>query len=590
VAGIATWAADHGWGPFAHGSLLARMGMLQAFNATVAFTSFFLAALVSERMRDREALEQAASELEGRVERRTAELSAANKRLTREITERKDAEGRLRQRERQLAEAQQMARVGSWEWLIPENQVTWSDEMYRIHGYRAQEFPVTFEKAVERVVPEDLDGIRRNLAAALRKGAEHALPPNEYRIVRSDGEERVLVGRARLIVDSRGEPYRLVSTVQDITEDKRAEREHRIAETLQRSLFPDELPEIPGVALAARYVPATTGMEVGGDWYDVVPLPDGHVGVAIGDVAGHGLRAAATMGQLRMALRAYALEEGSPLQVVRRIRELVQRLVPSEMATLLYLVFDLDSGSITFSNAGHLPPLLVPAQGPAIYLEEGLAPPLGAAPHPEYDVEATAKISPGSILLLFTDGLVERRGVSLRHGLGRLKEEAGTAEADPETMCDRVLASMLESDVSDDVALLALKPIQFAGQPLHLRVPAEPGVLAALRHTIRRWLREVDATPQEIYEILVACGEACANAIQHPHGARTGFLQIDIAHTDRQVDIRVGDSGTWRESPPTDGGHGLKLMRGLMDTVEVNRRSGGTVVRMRRRLRPEATR
>ena len=589
VAGIATWAADRGWGPFAHGSLLARMGTLQAFNATVAFTSFFLAALVSERARGREALEQAASDLEGRVERRTSELSAANRRLTQEITERKAAERRLRQQERQLAEAQQMARVGSWEWLIPENHVTWSDEMYRIHGYQPQQFPLTFEKAVERMVPEDLYRIRQNVAAALRKGREHVLPPNEYRIVRIDGEERALVGRARLIVDSTGEPVRLVGTVQDVTEDKRAQREHRIAETLQRNLLPEELPDIPGVALAARYVPATTGMQVGGDWYDVVPLPNGQVAVAIGDVAGHGLRAAATMGQLRMALRAYALEEGSPLRVVRRVRELVQRLVPSEMATLLYLVFDPDAGSITFSNAGHLPPLIVPVDGPASYVEEGLAPPLGATPHPEYDVEATATIEPGSTLLLFTDGLVERRGVSLRDGLARLQDEVRVTQPDLEAMCDHLLAALLESDVSDDVALLALRPIRFAGRPLHLRVPAEPTVLVALRHTLRRWLREVDASPQEIYEILVSCGEACANAIQHSHGVRTGFLEIDAELTHGEVDIRVRDSGTWRESRPPDGGHGLTLMRGLMDTVLVDRQSDGTAVRMRRRLRAEVT-
>ena len=127
----------------------------------------------------------------------------------------------------------------------------------------------------------------------------------EVRIVRPDGTERILRGQARTEVDESGRPFRMVGTVQEITETKQAEREHRIAETLQRSLLPDRLPEIPGVTLAARYVPATADMEVGGDWYDVVPLPDGHLGLAIGDVAGHGLRAASTMGQLRMALDQY---------------------------------------------------------------------------------------------------------------------------------------------------------------------------------------------------------------------------------------------------------------------------------------------
>jgi PAS domain S-box-containing protein len=583
VAAIVTLAADRGWGPFAEGTLAVKMATLQAFNATVALTSFFLSALVSERLRDREELKLAASRLEDRVERRTSELSATNRRLTREINERKEAERRLQQRERQLAEAQQVARVGSWEWLIPENVVTWSDEMYRIHGYRPQEFPVSFEKAVDLVLPEDLDRIRQNLASALGKRRDHPLPPNEYRIIRPDGEERILLGKAKLLVDPDGEPYRMSGTVQDVTEERRAEREHRIASTLQRSLLPETLPVIPGVSLAVRYQPATTGMEIGGDWYDVIPLPNGHVALAIGDVAGHGLRAAATMGQLRMALRAYALEERSPVGVVRRVRELVQRLIPSEMATLLYMVFDQESGSIAYSNAGHLPPLVIPSEGRGTYLEDALAPPLGAAPHPEYDVEASASIPPGSTLLLFTDGLVERRGVSVRNGLDRLEEEARAVGADLEAMCDHVLVSLLEGEVSDDVALLALRPIPFAG-PLQLRVPAEPSMLASLRHTLRRWLREADASPAETYEILVACGEACANAIEHPHGARTGYLELEAEYAHGEIDIRVRDSGTWRESPPPDGGFGLKLIGELMDSVEVIREADGTTVRMRRRL------
>ena len=171
----------------------------------------------------------------------------------------------------------------------------------------------------------------------------------------------------------------MVGTVQDVTEDKQAEREHRIAVTLQRSLLPERVPEIPGVLLAARYVPATADAEVGGDWYDVVPLPDGRVGVGIGDVAGHGLRAASAMGQLRMALRAYAVEESSPAAVVGRLRQLVALLAHTEMATLLYLVFDPETVSVTFANAGHPPPLLIGDDGSAAFLESVPAPPLGTA-------------------------------------------------------------------------------------------------------------------------------------------------------------------------------------------------------------------
>ena len=567
VAGITTWAADHGWGPFGSGTLFGKMLTLQAFNATVALTSFFFAALVTERIRAREALERAATELEDRVRRRTAQLL---------------------QREGQLAEAQQVARIGSWEWLIDEDVVTWSDEMYRIHGHQPQAFHLTFAKAVEQVVPEDLDRIRENVTATLAGERGETIPPNEYRIVRTDGVERFLLGKARVHQGPDGRPLRMVGTVQDVTEDKQAEREHRIAETLQRSLLPQTLPDIPGVALAVRYVPATTDMEVGGDWYDVIPFPDGRVGLAIGDVAGHGLRAASTMGQLRLALRAYAVEEESPAGVVARLHDMVRTLAMEDMATLHYLVFDPDSGTITFANAGHLPPLLITGSGRASYLEHHLAPPLGAMSHADH-VESTGRVPPGSTLLLFTDGLIERRGVSLRDSLERLRLVAEAGEADLEALCDHVLASLLEKEVADDVALLAFRPLSLAAGPLHFRVPAEPRSLAPLRHAVRRWLREIGAEEAEAYEIVVACGEACANAIQHPYGAGQGFLEVDLALSDGDVEIMVRDSGTWRPAHSTGGGHGLPLIRGLMDTVQVDSGADGTLVRMRRRLRVGAS-
>src|SRR5204862_51936 len=224
---------------------------------------------------------------------------------------------------------------------------------------------------------------------------------------------------------------------------------------------------IPGVALAARYVPATADMEVGGDWYDVVPLPDGHLGLAIGDVAGHGLRAASTMGQLRMALRAYAVEEESPAQVVSRAHQLVERMGLPDIATLVYLVFDPDSGAVRYTSAGHPPPLIVGLEGEASYLEGGLAPPLRAVAHPDFS-------------------------------------------------------------------------------------------------------------------------EACANVIQHAYGGGEGHIEVDLAMVDGDVEVTVRDTGRWRSISPHGGGRGLDLMRGLMDTVEVDTGPDGTVVRMRRRVRKEA--
>lgn len=585
VTGIATWAVGHDWGSFVADSLLRKTLILQAFNATVALTASFFAALVTERMRAQRELEISAAELEERVRGRTLELSVANDHLRREIIDRSDAENRLRQRERQLADAQQLAHLGGWDWSIPENRVTWTDEMYRIHGYQPQEFPLTFERASELIVPEDLARIKRNVSAALKRGVDLDMPGAEYRIVRPDGVERVLFGRSKLRVDPEGRPVRMVGTVQDITEEKRAERERRIAETLQRSMLPERLPEIPGMRLAATYVPASSDMEVGGDWYDVIQLSSGRVGVAIGDVAGHGLRAATSMGQLRMALRAYALEEDEPSVVVERVHRLVHHMLVAEMATLVYVVYDADADEVRFANAGHPPPLLIDSEGEVSFLEGGLAPPLGVVPHPSFAAQATVPFPAGSTLVLFTDGLVERRGDSLQAGLARLKEAAAAAGPDVDALPSRLVGALLsEDEISDDVALLAVSAVPLAGRRLQLTIPAEPNELSPLRHTLRRWLRANGASEDDVFDILVACTEACANAIQHPYGARDGALEIELGVLDRHASVTVRDSGQWRAASPSGGGRGLRLMRELMDEVEVEPGGDGTVVRMRRRL------
>jgi integral membrane sensor domain MASE1/anti-sigma regulatory factor (Ser/Thr protein kinase) len=582
VVVVASWAAAKGVGPFRAGTLLEKMLTLQAFNATVAFCSFFFAAVVTERMHAHQVVERAAAELEERVRQRTSQLGATNLQLRNEIAEREESERKLRQHEAQLAEAQQVAHIGSWEWVIPHKRFSWSDEMYRIHGHVPQAFPATFETAVAQVDTEDAARIRSNAEAALRRADDHDLPNLEYRITRPDGAERVLLGKAKVCVGPNQEPLRMFGTVQDVTEGRKAEREHRIAETLQRGLLPDRLPEVPGMGLAARYVPAGANMEVGGDWYDVVQLPSGHVGLAIGDVAGHGLRAASTMGQLRMALRAYALEEPSPAKVVSRLDRLVSRLLGSEIVTLVYLVLNLDSGMVHFANAGHPPPLVVGSGGQTFFLEEGLGPPLGCDV-PELPVEASFRLVPDSTLLLFTDGLVEKRGISIHEGLERLETLAADCGQDIEALCKQLLRSMVGDEISDDIALLAIRPIPLTGRP-NLRVPAEPRVLAPLRQTLRRWLREIDAAPQVAYDILLACGEVCANVIQHAYGAKEGILEISLGVSDGTAEVTVRDEGCWRPSSGIDGGHGLPLIRELMESVEVTSGPDGTVVRIRRRI------
>lgn len=390
---------------------------------------------------------------------------------------------------------------------------------------------------------------------------------------------------ARLVQEIR---ERSQAQLQLTAEEARSHREHEIAETLQRSLLPDRIAELPGVDIAARYVPATADLQVGGDWYDVIPLPDGLVGLAIGDVAGHGLHAAATMVQVRMALRAYALQDPSPASVMYGVHRLVSQLSVPEMVTLLYLVHDPSTGSLSFSNAGH-PPALVVQDGVGTYLTGGLAPPLGVTSEAIF-TEATHELAPGATLLLYTDGLVERRGVPITDGLTHLADEvARSVEATPaqdlEELCDHVLAAMIDAHrVADDVAVVALRPTVSADGSLALALPAEARRLVQVRGAVRRWLRERGIPDDDAAEILVACGEACANAVQHAYSdaAAPGPLAVEAHIVEGTLEMCVRDHGRWRAPVDRGGGWGLQLMQGLMDDVQVKQSAAGTTVRLRR--------
>src|SRR3954451_16124400 len=231
------------------------------------------------------------------------------------------------------------------------------------------------------------------------------------------------------------------------------ERELSMVETLQRSLLPDRLPTLPGLEMAARYMPGGPGADVGGDWYDGMLLEGGRIGLAMGDVVGHGLGAAALMGQLRNALRAYALDGHSPSAVVERLDHLVEELEPGRMETLLFVVIEPDLTAMRFASAVHLPPLVLSPDGEARYLDEVRNVPLGVAAGREYG-EATAELEPGSILVIYTDGLVEERGTAIDRGLETLRKAVLSGPRDPEPLCDHIISTMLERRApTDDIAV-----------------------------------------------------------------------------------------------------------------------------------------
>jgi anti-anti-sigma factor len=336
-----------------------------------------------------------------------------------------------------------------------------------------------------------------------------------------------------------------------------------------------------GLSLAARYLPGSAGIDVGGDWYDVFPMPTGRVALVVGDVIGRGLKAAAAMGQLRIALRAYALDADDPAEVLARLSGLLEDLRDVEMATVFFGIVDYGHQSFRFAAAGHPAPLLIKPDGEAIFLEGGRRPPLGVqmkgAP------AAAADLEPGSTLLLYSDGLVETRERSIDEGMSTLRQLVEHVDLDLEELCDLVIEKMATRS-SDDVALLALRTSTTLDEGLSLTVPSEPRALTAARRALGQWFHRLGADNQETEDLVLACNEAIANAIYHAYGPRTGSVLVEAELVEDRIVITVSDQGLWEEGHSREGGRGFQLMRSLVDRLEVERSASGTAVRMTRRL------
>lgn len=235
-------------------------------------------------------------------------------------------------------------------------------------------------------------------------------------------------------------------------------RDHTVAETLQRAMLPSSLPSAAGLELAVRYLPATQGAEVGGDWYDAFTLPGGQIGLAVGDVIGHNIAAASVMSQVRTMLRAYAIDRADPAEVMTATGAALAALLPEAMATAVYAVLDLPSGTLRYASAGHLPPACVTSAGQVSYLRTGIGTMLGV-PVPVSYTTASHRLAPGSRLLFYTDGLVEDRGHGIEAGLSALSlVMRHTAACTAEQTCATVQAALpTGTPRADDICLLAAR-------------------------------------------------------------------------------------------------------------------------------------
>jgi serine/threonine-protein kinase RsbW len=365
------------------------------------------------------------------------------------------------------------------------------------------------------------------------------------------------------------------------------EQERAVARTLQRSLLAGDLPTDARFTLETHYQAATRDLEVGGDWFDAFLITADRLAVVVGDVVGRGIDAATTMGQLRSAIRALASAEVGPAMLLDRLDQFVERVESARTATVAYAEVALATGEMTYACAGHVPPLLhEPADSPR-FLMDGRSAPLGSRAGRMERVEQRVQLAPGSRLLLYTDGLIERRNRGIDAGFEMLAREYGRRRDIPLPGLTASLADTLVGrDHADDVCLLCLT--LGTEERMERSIGADPLQIALLRKDLRGWLASHAVDDESAQAVLLACSEAVANAIEH--GYRDDpFGTVEVAATVSRevVEIRVADHGTWRPADPDVArGRGLRLIRQVMDQVEFDH-GGGTTVTMRR-IRGEA--
>ncbi|HEY0936858.1 MAG TPA: SpoIIE family protein phosphatase [Trebonia sp.] len=372
------------------------------------------------------------------------------------------------------------------------------------------------------------------------------------------------------------------------------EQARTVALTLQHAILaPTELPH----GFAARYTPAVPPLEVGGDWYDVIPLPGHRTGVVAGDCVGRGLPAAAVMGQLRSASQAVLLRAPGPAEALSDLDTFASRIPGAECATVFCAILDPEAGTVTYSCAGHPPPILVTDGESYRLLDQARSLPLAMLPADWRRSQATATLPPGATLMLYTDGLVERRNQPLDTGIDAAAVTVVKhADHHPDDIADHVMAAMTPaSGYEDDVAVLVYR---HPPAPLTVQVAAdEPSCLAYIRARLRQWLPAAGIGDREATDIMIAAGEATANAAEHatagrPADAPPVGITLTARVTRALVELTVADTGTWR-SPPTERepapgtrGHGVIFMHALMDDVTIHSSRHGTTVTLTKELNP----
>ncbi|MFF5919707.1 SpoIIE family protein phosphatase [Streptomyces flavochromogenes] len=361
-----------------------------------------------------------------------------------------------------------------------------------------------------------------------------------------------------------------------------SERRHReTAVTLQRSLLPQDLEQPDDLRIAATYQPGGTDAAVGGDWYDVITLGAGRTALVIGDVMGRGVRAAAVMGQLRTAVRAYARLDLPPHEVLQLLDGLAAEIDASQIATCVYAIHDPSEGKLVYASAGHLPILVRDEDGSVRRAEDPTGPPLGTGGW--LHASGSIALPPGSTAVLYTDGLVERRREDIDEGVAALARALSGASGTPQVVCDRLLRSLgVTAEHDDDVAVLVVQHPSRKGADAELfhnaalellgGVEAAPRARAFASGVLSSW-----RFPVELRDLgVLATSELVANSLQHG----TPPMRLRLRRTDRRLIIEVTDGDDHlprrrRAESEDEAGRGISIIATIASSWGSRRTPGG---------------
>lgn len=369
-----------------------------------------------------------------------------------------------------------------------------------------------------------------------------------------------------------------VQCARALSRTRSAEREHQIATQLQHALLGD-VDVIDRLAVGTLYLASEEGLDIGGDWYDVIRRDERTAVLVIGDVVGHSLGAATAMGQLRSAVRALAHLCDSPHQLLDRVAAYSDNVRDARYSTVALVYLDVITGTFEYVCAGHPPPLVLSADGGTRLLEAGRNGPLGAFPS-AVTRWGSDVIPRGGSLVLYTDGLVEHRGRTIDDGMAEVAHLAADRRDLPPELLAPHLADAVFSHLAprDDVAVLAVAPL--ADPFLSLVLDASPAQIAGVRHRMRDWATDLGSSPEVVADLLLLAGEAIANAVEHAyHGRSKGLVRVRLEHTPCEYRLTVSDEGGWRwPHAPGKRGRGTAIMRAVAERLIVDRRPQGTTL------------